>query len=202
VTEAIRVLLADDHAVVRKGTREFLEEAGDIAVIAEAADGAAALRLVETYRPDVAILDVELPEMSGVELTRAIKARYPTVRVLILTVYDDDPHIFALLQAGADSYLLKNTGIDELIRAVRITAAGGKALDPSIRQRSWCPANRVPLASKWNRLVSASWRSSAWPRMVSPTKALEVAWASVTVQCRGTWPTSMPSYRSVRGPRP
>lgn len=135
MAETIRVILADDHAVVRKGTREFLEEAGDIVVVGEASNGAQALQLVEANQPDVAILDVELPDLSGIEVTRAIKSRQAGVRVLILTVYDDDPHIFALLGAGADSYLLKNTGIDELIQAVRETAAGGRALDPSIRNR-------------------------------------------------------------------
>ncbi len=102
--DRIRVLLADDHAVVRKGIREFLEEAGDIEVIAEAGDGREALRLVEQHRPDVAVLDIRMPEVTGVEATRHIKAHHPEVRVLILSSYDDDPYVFALLKAGASGF--------------------------------------------------------------------------------------------------
>jgi DNA-binding NarL/FixJ family response regulator len=130
--DKIRILLADDHAVVRKGIREFLEEPGDIEVIAEAEDGAEALRLVETHQPDVAVLDIRMPEMTGVEATRRIKERFPQVRVLILTAYDDDPYVFALLQAGADGYVLKTASGDELVRAVRTVYAGRTALSPEI----------------------------------------------------------------------
>lgn len=130
--EPIRVLLADDHAVVRKGIREFLEEDGEITVVAEASDGIEALRLVAEHAPAVAALDIQMPGATGIEVTRQIKARYPHVRVLILTAYDDDPYIFALLRAGADGYILKNADSDELVRAVKDTAAGGKVLDPDI----------------------------------------------------------------------
>jgi DNA-binding NarL/FixJ family response regulator len=128
----IRVLLADDHAVVRKGIREFLEEDPQIAIVAEAADGREALHLAGELRPDVAVLDIQMPEMTGIEATRQIKASVPGVRVLILTAYEDDPYIFALLRAGADGYLLKNADPDDLVRAVKATAAGGKVLAPDI----------------------------------------------------------------------
>ncbi len=128
----IRVLLADDHAVVRKGIREFLEEDGEITVVAEASDGMEALRLVAEHTPAVAVLDIQMPGATGIEVTRQIKARYPQVRVLILTAYDDDPYIFALLRAGADGYILKSADSDELVRAVKDTVAGGKVLDPDI----------------------------------------------------------------------
>jgi len=128
----IRVLLADDHAVVRKGIREFLEEDDEITVVAEASDGVEALRLVAEHAPAVAVLDIQMPGATGIEVTRQIKARHPQVRVLILTAYDDDPYIFALLRAGADGYILKNADSDELVRAVKDTAAGGKVLDPAI----------------------------------------------------------------------
>jgi DNA-binding NarL/FixJ family response regulator len=128
----IRVILADDHAVVRKGIREFLEDDPEIAVVAEASDGREALRLVEEHRPAVAVLDIQMPVMTGIEATRQIKAGYPGVRVLILTAYEDDPYIFALLRAGADGYILKNASPDELVRAVKATAAGGKVLSPDV----------------------------------------------------------------------
>jgi DNA-binding NarL/FixJ family response regulator len=130
--DKIRALLADDHAVVRQGIRQFLEEAGDIAVVAEAGDGAEALRLVEAHQPDVAVLDIRMPEVTGVEATRRIKERFPKVRVLVLTAYDDDPYVFALLQAGADGYVLKTASGDELVRAVRTVHAGETALSPEI----------------------------------------------------------------------
>jgi DNA-binding NarL/FixJ family response regulator len=128
----IPVLLADDHAVVRKGIREFLEEDGQISVIAEAADGKEALRMAVEHGPAVAVLDIQMPGMTGIEVTRQIKATLPDIRVLILTAYDDDPYIFALLRAGADGYVLKNADSADLVRAVKSVAAGGKVLDPSI----------------------------------------------------------------------
>jgi DNA-binding NarL/FixJ family response regulator len=132
VEAPLRVLLADDHAVVRKGIREFLEEDGGILVVAEAANGADAVRLVDEHRPAVAVLDVQMPGMNGIEATRQIKAAHPEIRVLILTAYDEDPYVFALLRAGADGYVLKNTDSDELVRAVKAVASGGKVLAPEV----------------------------------------------------------------------
>jgi DNA-binding NarL/FixJ family response regulator len=133
--QGIRVVLADDHAVVRKGICEFLEEEGDIEVVAEAADGQQAVALVAEYQPDVAVLDIQMPGMTGIEATRRIKAEHPGVRVLILTAYDDDPYIFALLQAGASGYVLKTAGSGELVNAVRAVHQGESALDPTVAQK-------------------------------------------------------------------
>jgi two-component system, NarL family, response regulator LiaR len=134
-TRPIRVVLADDHVVVRKGIREFLEEEGDIIVVAEAADGAQAVSLVVEHRPDVAVLDVQMPEMGGIEATRQIKAQCPEVQVLILTAYDDDPYIFALLQAGASGYILKTADSAELVRALRVVYRGESALDSAVAHK-------------------------------------------------------------------
>jgi len=131
----IRVVLADDHAVVRKGIKEFLEEAGDIVVVAEAGDGEEALRLVAQHTPDVAVLDIQMPKMSGIEVTRRLRAEQPGVKILILTAYDDDPYVFALLQAGANGYVLKTAQSDQLVRAVRDVHAGGSALDPAVAKK-------------------------------------------------------------------
>jgi DNA-binding NarL/FixJ family response regulator len=135
MSNPIRVILADDHAVVRKGIKEFLEEMGDIAVIAEASDGEEALRLITEQLPDVAVLDIQMPKLSGVEVTRRLRAKSPQLRILILTAYDDEPYIFALLQAGANGYVLKTASSDELVRAVKTVHAGGSALDPKVAQK-------------------------------------------------------------------
>lgn len=142
--QPIRVVLADDHAVVRKGTREFLEEDTAITVVAEASNGLEACALVAELQPDVAVLDIQMPVMTGIEATRRIKAAHPEVRVLILTAYDDDPYVFALLGAGADGYVLKNAGPDELVRLVKATAAGGKVLSPDIAAKVVARATGSP----------------------------------------------------------
>lgn len=129
------MILADDHAVVRKGIRDFLEETGQIVVIAEASDGEEALRLIGADPPDVAILDIQMPKLTGVEVTRRLRAELPALRILILTAYDDDPYIFALLQAGANGYVLKTAASEDIVRAVLTVHAGGSALDPAVAQK-------------------------------------------------------------------
>ncbi|MCB0112644.1 MAG: response regulator transcription factor [Caldilineaceae bacterium] len=128
----IAVLLADDHAVVRKGTREFLEEDPQIHVIAEAADGAEAWDLLTQRLPDVAVLDVRMPQINGIDLTKRIKATYPQVRVLMLTAYDDDPYVLAALRAGADGFLLKTAPSSDLLRGVKDLAAGKSFIDTEV----------------------------------------------------------------------
>jgi DNA-binding NarL/FixJ family response regulator len=135
VKEKIRVVLADDHAVVRKGIREFLEEEGDIQVVGEGANGQEAIELVAELRPDVAVLDIRMPAITGIEATRRIKAQYPTVKVLVLTAYDDDPYIFALLKAGGSGYILKTAGSSELVQAIRAVHRGESVLDPAVTQK-------------------------------------------------------------------
>jgi DNA-binding NarL/FixJ family response regulator len=128
----IRVVLADDHEVVRKGICDLLEDEDDIQVVAEAANGQKAVALTLEHQPDVAVLDIQMPEMTGIEATRQIKATAPQIRILVLTAYDDDPYIFAVLQAGASGYVLKNAPARELVRAVRTVAGGGSAMDPTV----------------------------------------------------------------------
>lgn len=140
----IRVLLADDHAVVRKGIRDFLEEDKEIRVVAEASDGEEALALIAREKPDVAVFDIQMPRLNGMEATRRVKSEFPSTRVLILTAYDDDPYVFAALQAGASGYLLKTGGSDELVHAVHAVAAGESALSPTVARKLVQRATGVP----------------------------------------------------------
>ncbi len=131
----IKLILADDHALVRAGTRQLLERYMDLQVVGEAADGEQAVRLAKQLRPDLVVMDVRMPKLSGVEATRRIKAECPEVGVLVLTAHDDDEYIFALLQAGANGYLLKTAETEELVKAIRAAHAGQSALDPSVARK-------------------------------------------------------------------
>jgi NarL family two-component system response regulator LiaR len=131
----IKILIADDHAVVRDGTRQILVQEPDMDVVAEAADGAEAIRLAGAYKPDVAIIDIAMPGVDGIEATKQIKAKYPSVAVLILSAYDDDQFVFSLLEAGAAGYLLKSVRGRELVDAVRQVYAGESVLHPAIARK-------------------------------------------------------------------
>ena len=131
----IRILLADDHHIVRAGVRQLLESARDLQVIAEAGDGEEAQSLIQKHKPDVAVLDIQMPKASGIEVTRWVRAQLPEVGVLILTAYNDDPYVMAVLQAGANGYVLKTAKADELIQAVRDVYEGKSTLDPEITRK-------------------------------------------------------------------
>jgi len=134
-SKPIRIIIAEDHAVVREGTRQLLEREPDLEVVGEAADGAEAVALVERLNPDVAIMDISMPIMTGIEATQRIKAGQPNTAVLILTAYDDDQYVFALLEAGAAGYLLKDVPSAEVVRAVRAVHAGEPVLHPAIARK-------------------------------------------------------------------
>ena len=131
----IRVLLADDHHIVRAGIHQLLESARDLQVIAEAGDGEEAQALIQKHKPDVAVLDIQMPKASGIEVTRWVRAHLPEVGILILTAYDDEPYVMAVLQAGANGYVLKTAKADELIQAVRDVNEGKSALDPAVTRK-------------------------------------------------------------------
>jgi NarL family two-component system response regulator LiaR len=131
----IRILLADDHVLLREGTRELLEREEDMQVVAEAGDGEEAVRLTQSQRPDVVLMDIAMPRLNGIEATKQIKVLYPATAVLILTAYDDDQYVFALLEAGAAGYLLKNVRRRDLIEAIRAVHAGESVLHPAIARK-------------------------------------------------------------------
>lgn len=132
---SIRVILVDDHKIVRSGIRAILERAGDIEVIAEADDGEQAKRLIQQHNPDVAVLDIQMPKVSGIEVIRWVRANLRGVGLLTLTAYDDTPYVMNVLQAGANGYILKTASPEDLIQAVRDVFAGKSALDIAITQK-------------------------------------------------------------------
>lgn len=131
----IRILLADDHVMVREGTRRILEREPDLRVVAEAGDGREMIALAEQERPDVLIVDISMPVMNGIEATKVVKRLLPQTAVLVLTAYDDDEYVFAILEAGAAGYLLKDVRGSELIDAVRKVYEGESVLHPSIAKK-------------------------------------------------------------------
>jgi NarL family two-component system response regulator LiaR len=133
--DKIKIIIADDHAVVREGTRALLEREEDMEVVGEASDGEEAIKLIEKKQPDVAILDISMPKLSGIEVTRRIKPLFPSLAILILTAYDNDEYIFALLEAGAAGYLLKDVPGREIVDAVRSVHLGESVLHPSIARK-------------------------------------------------------------------
>jgi two-component system, NarL family, response regulator NreC len=128
----IRILLADDHTVVRQGLRKVLEEQPDWEVVAEAGDGREAVRLCEQHKPDIAILDVAMPLLNGIEATRQITRRMPNTRVLVLSMHADEAYVTQILQAGATGYLLKDSADVDLVQAAGEVAKGKSFFSPAI----------------------------------------------------------------------
>ncbi|MEU2201256.1 response regulator transcription factor [Isoptericola sp. NPDC019482] len=131
----LRVLVADDHPVVRRGLVALLGSLDGLDVVGEVADGAEAVREAQLLRPDVVVMDVSMPGIDGLEATRRITRAVPSVAVLVLTLHDDDDTVFSALQAGAGGYLLKGAGQDEIVRALRSVAAGEAIFGPGVAQR-------------------------------------------------------------------
>jgi DNA-binding NarL/FixJ family response regulator len=133
--ERIKVILADDHAVVRSGIRQFLESTDEIQVLAEADDGEKAIALIQKHHPDVVVLDIQMPKASGIEVTRWLRKTASKMGVLILTAYDEDPYVNAVLQAGANGFVLKTASPEEIVKAVKDVFEGKSVLDPTIAHR-------------------------------------------------------------------
>src|SRR5213080_3220722 len=135
INRQIRVILADDHALVREGTRRLLEVESDVEVVAEAASGEEAVEAVQRLHPDIAIIDIAMPGIGGIQATREIKTSCPETAILILSAYDDEPYLLALLEAGAAGFLLKNVHGQELINAVHAVWRGESVLQPSLVEK-------------------------------------------------------------------
>ena len=130
----MRIVIADDHGIVRSGIRLLLERQPDLEVVAEAADGIEARDVVVSERPDLAILDVKMPGLTGLQATREIKAQVPDTAVLILSMHDDERYLFEALKAGASGYVLKSQADEELLEAIRAIERGDPFLTPSAQQ--------------------------------------------------------------------
>jgi NarL family two-component system response regulator LiaR len=133
--DKIKVLLAEDHVIVREGTGKLVWDEPDMEVVGEANDGEEAVELATKLNPDVVVMDIAMPKLNGIEATKRIKDLSPATAVLILTAYDNDQYIFALLEAGAAGYLLKNVKGSELIEAIRAVHAGESVLHPAVTRR-------------------------------------------------------------------
>ena len=142
----ISVVIADDHVLVRQGIRRFLEAAGDIEVLAEVGDGLELLRKLAQVSPDVVLLDLHMPQMTGIEAAQRIKRDYPRVRILVLTADDAVPQVLALLKTGADGYVLKTARMEEVIHAVRQVYSGNVALSPQVATQVVHQVARMPSA--------------------------------------------------------
>ena len=130
--ENIKVVLADDHTIVRKGLSSLLEGEECIEVIGEAEDGREAIKLVEKLRPDIVVMDIAMPGLNGLEATRRLKRLYPEIKVLILSMYANEEYVFQTLQAGAQGYLVKKAAPSELVSAIKAISQGNSFLSPSI----------------------------------------------------------------------
>jgi DNA-binding NarL/FixJ family response regulator len=142
----IRVLIADDEALVRTGFRMLVESAPDLCVVGEASDGIQAVRQARALRPDVVLMDIRMPIMHGLEATKVILDDGPPPRILVVTTFDQDEHVFEALRAGASGFVLKDTPPEKLLEAIRVVASGEALLTPSVTRRLIAEFTRRPRA--------------------------------------------------------
>jgi len=131
----ITIILCEDHLITRQGIRRLLEDENGLTIIGEASNGEEVVEMVTELKPDVVVMDIAMPKLNGIEATRQIKLIHPRTGILILSAYDDDEYVFALLKAGAAGYLLKSVGGDELVRAIKAIHNGEPVLDPGIAKK-------------------------------------------------------------------
>ncbi len=154
--DKLRILLADDHKMVRKGLRLLVNEQSDMEVIAEADNGREALIVAQDLRPDVVVMDVSMPELNGLKATEKLKRLCPEIKILTLTRHTDDGYLQLLFQAGVSGYVLKQSGADDLVRALRAVAAGQTYLDPAVTESvlGRSVGKRVPRGSDTGKTLS------------------------------------------------
>ncbi|MFE0380636.1 response regulator transcription factor, partial [Streptomyces inhibens] len=143
----VRVVLADDQPLVRSGLRVIMADHPDLVVVGEAATGAEAVQLVEDVSPDVVVMDIRMPGMDGIEATRLITAGPATTRVLVLTTFDEDDHVYGALRAGASGFVVKDMALDDILAAIRVVAAGDALISPGVTRRLIADFVRRPAAA-------------------------------------------------------
>ena len=199
----VRVLIADDHPLVRQGMQAALAPLPEVEVVAEAAIGQAAIREAVLHRPDVVVMDLQMPELNGIEATRELARAVPTAAVLVLTMFDDDDSVFAAMRAGARGYVLKGAEQQEIARAIMAVAAGEAIFGPAVATRVLAyfaapPATPTPSPSS----LPGNGRSwTCWP-LVARTTRLPNGWASASRLSPITCRPSSPSSRWPTAPRP
>ncbi len=129
---SIRVILADDHPLIRQGLRTMLETSDQVEILAEASEGRELIEMVAAHQPDVVVVDIRMPDMDGLEAVRRIRKRHPNVKALMLTVHDEEAYVHEAIRAGASGYLLKTVSADELVKGIVTVAAGKAMLHPAI----------------------------------------------------------------------
>jgi DNA-binding NarL/FixJ family response regulator len=169
----IRILLVDDQKLIRQGMHTLLTMEGDLEVVGEASNGVDAIAAVEQFRPDVVLMDVRMPQLDGVAATRAITERFPNVAIIILTTFDDDEYVFEGLKAGARGYLLKDVGSEEIAAAIRVVAAGGALMQPSIARKVMAEFGRMA-GSRASPTLPASPPSPAQSTLPEPLTEREL----------------------------
>jgi len=132
VTEKIRIVLADDHPIVLDGLRNLIRAEPDFALVGEAASGLSALKIIREQRPDVAVLDISMPELNGILLSRRLAGEMPALRLLVLTLHEDRAYLNQALEAGVRGYVLKRSAVENLVQAIRAVIVGGLYIDPAI----------------------------------------------------------------------
>ena len=195
----IRVLLADDQALVRAGFRMLLEASEDICVVGEAANGGAAVAMAAELRPDVVLMDLRMPEVDGLTATKRISAdpRLGGVKVVVLTTFDDDEHVFGALRAGASGFLVKDVEPEELLQAVRVVARGDALLAPSVT-RSLIAAFTTGHAGAAPATVRPRHRETSRPRARGRRRALPRDWPPSPTGSGKWWPWSPRGCRTTR----
>ncbi|MGF1426308.1 response regulator [Kitasatospora sp. LaBMicrA B282] len=131
----LRIVLVDDQPLVRAGLRVLAADHPDLAVVGEAGNGREAVRLAAELQPDVVVMDIRMPELDGIEATRLITAAHPAVRVLVLTTFDEDDHVYAALRAGASGFLVKDMALEDILGGIRVVAAGDALIAPGVTRR-------------------------------------------------------------------
>jgi NarL family two-component system response regulator LiaR len=162
--EKIKVLIVDDHQVVRQGLRTFLELQEDVVVTGEAGDGLEAVEMVRQHKPDVVLMDLVMPRLDGISAMRQVVALGLSTRVIALTSFTEDDQVFPAIQAGASGYLLKDVSPDDLVEAIRAAHRGEATLHPNITRKLMEKVDRANLRPRWRISLNGSLMSFAWWR--------------------------------------